>query len=254
LGEFDGYEFTPMNAAVHLTDFAQDNYAGQFFYNAPGGLSGSVSIAWASNWLYTQSAGTAQENWRSSMSLPRQHSIRPLRNVLGRPKSDYVVVSKPYNLKPVLGKPLATKTLGNDSVSVDFSSVKSNALYFEAKMTNGDSGNFTVSFSSPVSGESLQAGAVLGVWNPVWINRGGLRGFDNVFYTDKFFVQPLPGTKTLSGVIDRSVFELFVNNGLHAGTATFFPKHPLTVMKAAGAGLPKNAHVELTVWPIKSVW
>lgn len=52
-GNFDGSTFTPVDGAARFTDFAKDNYAGQFFYGLPSG-SRPIQMAWASNWEYTQ--------------------------------------------------------------------------------------------------------------------------------------------------------------------------------------------------------
>lgn len=71
-GTFNGADFTPVDGAARIADFAKDNYAGQFFYGLPG-TEDQISIAWASNWQYTDNTPTGDEGWRSSMSLPRQN-------------------------------------------------------------------------------------------------------------------------------------------------------------------------------------
>ena len=54
-GTFDGYTFTPVDGAARIADFGKDNYAEQFFYGTEPDQA--VSIAWASNWQYTNTQG-----------------------------------------------------------------------------------------------------------------------------------------------------------------------------------------------------
>ena len=252
-GTFDGYTFTAIDDVTRINDFAKDNYAGQFFYGLPG--TEAVSIAWASNWQYAQDVPTGpRENWRSAMSLPRKNSLRQIERI------GYVLVSEPYDLSPVLGQQLAAKTFGNGSIAVDFSTIYSNAVYFEANVTNipmaNPSGTLNFTFISPISGEYLQGGFYFGGDNPFFINRGGVRGYDNVFFTDKFSTNTLlNGTWNIQGVFDRSMLEVFLDRGAHSGTTTFYPEQPLTLMTMAVAGLPPgNMTVSAAVYEIKSAW
>ena len=61
---------------------------------------------------------------------------------------------------------------------------------------------------------------------PLWLDRGYARGFDNVFFADKFstdvWLDEDTQTVRLLGVLDRSILEVFLNNGAKAGTMTFF--------------------------------
>jgi beta-fructofuranosidase len=52
-GHFNGTHFVPVDGAARIADFGKDNYAGQWFYGQPE-EDIPVSIAWASNWQYTQ--------------------------------------------------------------------------------------------------------------------------------------------------------------------------------------------------------
>lgn len=52
-GTFNGTHFEAFDSVARIADFGKDNYAGQFFYGTPPGED-AVSIAWASNWQYTQ--------------------------------------------------------------------------------------------------------------------------------------------------------------------------------------------------------
>lgn len=258
-GRFDGTAFTPAGGPPRLGDFAKDNYAGQFFYGTPAG-SDAISIAWASNWQYTQVVPTGDEGWRSVMSLPRRNYLANNYRV------GWTLVSLPYDLSPVIGSELGSNdSLANASLVVDYSSVASNAIYFEVNVTglpssvSDISSSATLNFTalSPVSGESVSGGYFFGGDNPFWLNRGKTRGFDNPFFTDKFSTAQLLGTKgtwSLSGVIDRSIIELFLDQGASSATATFFPVEPLSIFAVGTAGLPEGAQVSVAVWGLESAW
>ncbi|KKY24889.1 putative invertase precursor [Diplodia seriata] len=258
-GTFNGTHFTAVDGAARIADFAKDNYAGQFFYGTPAG-SDAISIAWASNWQYTQVVPTGDEGWRSVMSLPRRNYLANTYRV------GWTLVSLPYDLSPVIGSELGSNdSLVNASLVVDYSSVASNAIYFEANVTglpssvSNISSTATLNFTalSPVSGESVSGGYFFGGDNPFWLDRGKTRGFDNPFFTDKFSTAQLLGTEgtwSLSGVIDRSIIELFVDQGKSSATATFFPVEPLSIFAVSTAGLPEGAQVSVAVWGLESAW
>ncbi|KAF5355425.1 hypothetical protein D9758_006410 [Tetrapyrgos nigripes] len=256
-GYFNGTHFTPVDNAARIADFAKDNYAGQFFYGVPSGEA--VSIAWASNWQYTQVAPTASEGWRSAMSLPCRNFLTNVTRL------GWDLVSEPYNLSPILGPQLASHdALLNTSLAVDYSNVSSNAIYFEANVTGllhissiptTSFLNFT--FSSPTSGESLSGGYQFGADNPFFLDRGKTNGFDNPYFTDKFSVSQIldpSGTWSISGLIDRSIFEVFLDRATFSGTTTFFPAEPLSHFTIATGDVPQGAAVKAVVYAVESVW
>lgn len=150
LGDFDGYTFTPTDNVTRNTDFSKDAYAGQFFNNLPKGEA--VSINWASNWEYTQTAPSGEaEGWRSAMAIPRSISLRQL------PRTGYSEVARPYDISPVVGDRFFQQRLGNGSFTVDYSNVTSNALWLTVNITNLPpaenitAGTLNYTFSSTVS-------------------------------------------------------------------------------------------------------
>jgi len=150
---------------------------------------------------------------------------------------------------------LPRQNLTNSSIAVDFSSIYSNAIYFSANTTNlSSSGTLNFTFSSPISGEYLQFGVFFGAEQPVWINRGGLRGFDNPFFTDKFSTSTFGGVTSVSGVIDRSLFEVFVNDAERSGTTSFFASEPLTVLSIASAEIGEGVQILIEVTALRSAW
>jgi beta-fructofuranosidase len=188
LGSFNGTHFDALDSTVKFTDFAKDNYAGQFFY----GIAGSedqITINWASNWQYTQVVPTAGDQlgdgFRSAMTVPRGHHIKEL------PRFGLSLISYPWNIMSIVESELASNnSLGNGTVLLDFSSVESGALYFEANITGlttaaSLAGSLNFTFSSSMSGESISGGTFISSGD-VWLDRGHTDGFSNPFFNDKF--------------------------------------------------------------------
>ena len=258
-GYFNGTHFTAVDAAARIADFSKDNYAGQFFYGIPG-TEDQVFIAWASNWQYTQQVPTGPlEGWRSSMSVPRKTYLK---NVT---RTGYTMMNYPYDLSPIYQEELGNTTnLGNTSLTIDYSSLSSGAIYFQANVSNlpntsTSQGTLNFTFSSSATRESVSGGFYFGGDNPFFLQRGHILGFGdtNPFFTDKFSVsQPLnaSGTFTLEGVIDRSILEVWLDGGRNSGTMTFFPEGVLDTMELRAAGLNEGVEISVAVWGLKSTW
>lgn len=258
-GTFNGTHFETLDSATRLTDFAKDNYAAQYFYGVPDG-SDAVNLGWASNWQYAQTVPTGNlEGWRSSMTLPRRNYLTNATRI------GWVMVNELLDISPVLDTPLnTTKFEGNGSITVDYSSVSSGAIYIEANVTGlnastiSGSSSLNMSFISPSSGESIRSGYYFGGDQPYFIDRGLVRGFDNIFFTDKFSVADVwnttSGSWRVQAVIDRSILEVFVDGGVHAATALFFAEQPLTVVSLGTADLPAGVEVSVAVWSLASAW
>ncbi|KIY02090.1 uncharacterized protein Z520_02228 [Fonsecaea multimorphosa CBS 102226] len=260
-GSFNGTVFTPVDGAARIGDFGKDNYAGQFFSGIPSDQD-QISIAWTSNWQYSQVVPTgASEGWRSSMSLPRVNYLKNISRV------GYDLVSAPYNLSPVINTTaLVRKTMGNSSVSLDYSSVASGSLYFQINITNippttaSITGTTNFTFSSSQSGESLKAGYFLTPDSAFFIDRGNIRGFDNPFFTDKFSTScPYNSsasslTWSVEGVIDRSILEVFINGGESSATVTFFSEQELDTLQISAGDLNAGVEVSVLVYGLNSAW
>ncbi|RDA85137.1 hypothetical protein CP532_1543 [Ophiocordyceps camponoti-leonardi (nom. inval.)] len=253
-GFFNGTHFESVDSAVRLADFAKDYYAGQFFYGVPE--QDPVFISWASNWQYAEAVPTAMEGWRSAMSLPRRTALTRA------PGVGWKLVSQPYDLKPVLaGQLLSQANAANNALTLDFASVQSNALYWEANVTGLPSGfppaaSLNISFTSSRSGERLDAGYFFG-GGSFFLDRSQLRAFQSPFFTDKFSVntpRQSGSSWSITGVFDRSLIELFLDRGVDSATAVFFSDQPLTNMVIASSGLPDEARVSVRVNALRSVW
>lgn len=258
-GSFNGTHFVPADAAARIADFGKDNYAGQWFYGIPPSEP-QISIAWASNWQYSQQVPTGPlEGFRSAMSLPR---LNVLANTTRAP---YTLVSLPYDLSPLYTttESLANTTTANSSLLYDYgTTVPSGALTLSMNITNiplvNATGTANFTFLSSVTGERIRGGFYLGGDTPFWIDRGEARGFDNPFFTDKFSVTNLIDRDTRTTrvlvVIDRSILEVFLDNGLRSATATFFPQGSLDTLLIKMGELSPGVGVAVEVWGLESTW
>lgn len=257
IGRFNGTHFNPIDRATRLNDFAKDNYAGQFFYGTPEGQD-PIDIAWASNWQYTNRVPTASEGWRSAMTVPRSNYVT---NAI---RIGWTLVTEPFNIDAITNTTIEEKSwTGNGSAIVDYSQVESNALHFSINVTGinqtelGTNPTLNFTFMSPVSGESIRNGFLFSGDNPFWVDRSGVNGFvDDIFWNTKFSVADIyNGTVwNVEGVIDRSIFEVFVDRGIHAATVLYYPDEPLTLLSVASRDLSPNAKVDLAVWSLESGW
>lgn len=253
-GSFNGTHFNTVDGVARINDFGKDNYAGQFFYGIPGDQK-QVSIAWASNWQYTSLVPTGEtEGWRSQMSLPRYNYLANVSSI------GYDMVSMPYDIQSIFSQELAyNSSLGNGSILLDYSTVPSGALYFEANITGLTAttlqGTVNFTFSSSVSGEYVAGGSP--VSGDTWLDRGHTYAFDNPYFTNKFSATGEYGGEGLwsvSGVIDRSIIEIFVNGGQQSATNTFYATRPLDTMRIAASGVYENATVSVGVWALEDAW
>jgi beta-fructofuranosidase len=260
VGTFNGTHFDALDPQTRFTDFAKDNYAGQFFYGIPAGED-QVTINWASNWQYTNvvptSGDVVGDGFRSAMTVPRGHYLKDL------PRFGLSLVSYPYNIMSIVDRELASnKSLNNGTVLLDYSDVESGAIYFEANITGlttaaSLAGSLNFTFSSSVSGESISGGTFISSGD-VWLDRGKTDGFQSPYFNDKFSATGLynekEGSWTLSGIVDRSIIEVFLNGGELSATSVFFPTRPLDTMALRISGLNSTVTASVGAWALKAAW
>ncbi|KLU89857.1 inulinase [Magnaporthiopsis poae ATCC 64411] len=269
-GDFNGTHFTPWDGATRLAEFAKDNYAAQYFYGVPEGEN-AVSMSWASNWQYANTVPTGQlEGWRGGLTLPRENYLARAERV------GWVMVNEVHaGFAPLLPGG-GTAELGSfdfdgsgaASKMMDLGGWNSGSYYIDTNVTGleaaklGPDAYITFSLSSPSTGERLRWGFVFTGDTPFWIDRGEARALfqDNVFFTDKFAASDVWNTTAgapawrVQAVADRSILEVFVDSGVHAATALYFPAQPLSVLHVQVGGLSPNAKVRVAVMGLEGVW
>ena len=171
--------------------------------------------------------------------------------------------SLPYEIEAVKSNELSYDAdFANKSVIVDYSNSTSGSLYFEAKFDLPENvtgiPTFNLTFSAPGSSDKLRAGYIFGGSNAglAWIDRRKTTGYgdDDPTFTDRFSVAGVALAKTISGVIDRTVLELFVDDGAFSGTTLFFPEDRFTNMSLEAGNMPEGASVSIQVWDLSGTW
>jgi beta-fructofuranosidase len=56
------------------------------------------------------------------------------------------------------------------------------------------------------------------------------------------------------GVIDRTIFEVFLDGGERSATTTFFPNEPLTQLTIGANNIQDGMAISISVHAIKSAW
>lgn len=262
-GEFNGTHFAASDNAARLTDFAKDNYAGQFFYGIPANEP-QVSIAWASNWQYTNIVPTATEGWRSAMSLPRLNYL-----TYSNEFRSYELISTLYNITPILENSLAKyDNLGNGSLVTGFGTdvVASNAIYLNFTITNASSlsisGSINITLSASSTGESISVGQIplSAVGSDFFMSRQDLDGFgrQNPYFTGRFSTPVVilgdDAVYRLEMVFDRSLVEVFLQGGRKAGTMAVFPVGEMDTVVVRSGEIGEGLVVGVEVWGLEGTW
>jgi len=193
------------------------------------------------------------------MSLPRENYLVDV------PGSGYTMIQEVYNLTEVTSQELAASSWqGNGSLSADFSGTKSNAVLLDlnatglASLSTSTGASLNVSFEAPQTGEALLARLDAGGNMTFYVDRSGVRGFSDPNFTPSFnvsgTVNAATGAWRLQAVLDRSVFEVFLGGGLHAGTFVVYPTKPLTRLVVRSQGLPGNVGLSVSLTALASAW
>ncbi|PYH88067.1 hypothetical protein BO71DRAFT_150456 [Aspergillus ellipticus CBS 707.79] len=254
VGDFNGTHFNPDTSDPTLYEFSKDNYASQW-YTDLSAQSSPISIGWASNWDYAEEVPTGElEGWRSAMSVPRHHTLTKV-------KGAWTVTRTPFHdLSSVKSSPLRNRN-HPDGVTASFANVSSKAIHFEIDIEGIDAanpvGDINFNFTSP-AGDHLDGGVVLDT-GLFWLDRAGTHLYTVANSTD---FTPLSNTSisvsqgrfAFSGVIDRSVLEVFLENGTQSATVTYFPTAPLDRLAVGTSGLGHGTRVGLAAWGLDSGW
>ncbi|PWN53089.1 putative SUC2-invertase [Violaceomyces palustris] len=273
-GDWDGKTFTPWDGAVRFADFSKDFYAFQTWSGSPDGKT--YGIAWASNWQYTNVVPT--QPYRSIQSLPREIYLEAYKT---NPMfEDYVLSQAPASLETIKGETLyQSGECSSQNKTIEL--VGDGA--FDVQVTFSLPPNVTATYQTIGSlnfkaggnkDQSITTGVQFGDPTFVYIDRSKTGSFasSNPFMTDKTsgilrYSNSNPITKgvptpiqgeslvTLRAIIDRSVLEVFGNDGQLTGTSVFFfddDQIPKTLDISIGDDKIKIKNVEVVA--LKSTW
>ena len=89
----------------------------------------------------------------------------------------------------------------------------------------------------------------------LYVNRDDTRGFVNPFFTNDVstFIAPTSGQIKLHALLDRSVLELYVNDGERVSTTLYFMEKPATELRLSAVNGTVTVQ-NLSAFSMKSIW
>lgn len=215
VGEFDGKTFTPQdqNGVFHI-DEGKDFYAAIPFGNPPASQPNPIIIGWANNWAYANDIPT--ETYRGQFSLPRKLSLVKENGV--------------YRLrqKPIIAGSIPTEKVSlskGETFSSALSKKNDNVFRLVLDIDLKDSKGFELeilkhqNFSTLVSYDVQTSQLIFDR------TRSGETGFHESFSgIESMPVAPENGKLNLDIIVDKSLVEIYGNQGKAVMTELVFPK------------------------------
>ena len=234
-----------LTAKIYRPDYGPDYYAAVVYNNLPAHQQ-PVSIGWINNWRYANDIPTTP--WKSAMSLPRSLSVK-------RVGDEWILIQQPVEqVKQLRSKPLSWKNIR----------VKTNFVLPAQNQTCELEFVFTPATQS-ISGIRLAKTkdhyVEIGydaAREMLYIDRSkaGDTSFHREFGKLSRFEKPLKTKNskiTVRIFFDKSIVELFANDGEAVMTAQIFPSEKNNAMELFSNG--KDVVFGLVnYWSISSVW
>ena len=246
VGEFDGAKFYNENPAnkIMRPDYGADYYAAVSYKTTPDKIP--TTIGWVNNWGYANEIPTTP--WKGAMSLPRKLAVKKMGNEWMLVQEPVKAITAMRSTAQVLkaGVPVKNKYVlpftGN-CFEMEFDLRPSVTSISGMKIAVGGNRFFTIGYDA--SQEQL------------YIDRTNTPSAFSKQYP--FFNKKNAYLKTVNELIhlrvffDKSIVEVFANNGELVFTSQIFPEDKDTGIEFFSDG---NISVFENVWfwPMKSIW
>jgi fructan beta-fructosidase len=248
VGNFDGTRFTldkdnpkPIAPAVsNVVDWGKDYYAAIPFNDRPAQQTKPIMIGWLNDWEYANKLPSTP--FKGAMSVPRQISLR-------RTSAGLELVQQPVSLQALRGKPMTRTNLTvNGTLPLDFTG---ESYELEAEMKIGSAKKIGIQLLKSESEVSVLTYDVATKKLSFDRTKSGNVGFSDRFPSvESMVVEPQKGLLKLHILVDKSIVEIFANDGQRVLTDVVFPtKHEGKIALFAEGG--KVDVKSLTVWAIK---
>jgi sucrose-6-phosphate hydrolase SacC (GH32 family) len=246
IGTFDGTRFVADEPAdrTRWADYGKDFYASLSFSDMPAGDSRRIWMAWTSNWQYTNVEPSVV--WRGAQSIPRTLTLR-------RGPDGLRLAQAPIaELETLRTTPQPSALSGSTALP------PSAEIVLEVKA--GDWRETGVRLSNG-AGEEVIVGVARASTSPqpggdleVFVDRRASRLTPFHKEYPGRHAGPVAwrdGTITLRILFDRSIVEVFANDGETVVTDRVFPTQPLDRVELLPHGAPRPA---ARMWTLGSVW
>jgi sucrose-6-phosphate hydrolase SacC (GH32 family) len=238
IGTFDGRTFVSDNPPGRTlwVDYGKDSYATMSFSDIPPSDGRRIWMAWISNWQYANVEPT--DVWRGAQSVPRQLGLRRLPEgirLVQTPIAELATLrdtSEPANVKESL--PIS----GSNEIQIEIS--RGDWQQAGVRLFNAGGEEVTIG----VTAQPLE----------LFIDRAHSRS--------TFFHKDYPGRHsgplrwrngpiTVRALFDRSVIEVFGNDGETVLTDRVYPTQPLDRLELLASA---RAATSVQVWRLQSAW
>jgi fructan beta-fructosidase len=238
VGRFDGTTFVNDNPPDQTlwVDYGKDFYATISFSDVPPADGRRIWMGWISNWLYANEEPTV--TWRGAQSVPRVLRLKRLPQGIR-------LVQQPVAELERLRAGEAQNLTGSSSLP------PSADVTFE--VARGPWSQAGLRFFN-AAGEEIVVG-VHSSGPEVFVDRRNARKEPaHKEYPGRHAgpVRWRDGRITVRLIFDRSVVEVFANDGETVITDRFYPTAPLDRVEWAGRKAPDRARA--TLWDLQSVW
>jgi fructan beta-fructosidase len=237
VGTFDGVRFVNDNAPAETlwVEHGKDFYATTSFADIPAADGRRIWMAWISNWLYADAEPTV--TWRGAQSIPRVLALRRL------PDGIRLVQAPIAELNTL-------RTTRQPAIITSAAPLPGSAD-IEMEVARGEWGEAGLRFFN-AAGEAVVVG-VNAQPLALFVDRRSSRAAGLHDAYPGRHASPLRWRNDriqLRVLFDRSVLEVFGNDGESIVTDRVYPTQPFDRVEL----LPTGRSVEARVWEIRSVW
>lgn len=260
VGRFDGTRFTEDNPEATpgalWADYGADFYASTSFSDIPPSDGRRIWIGWLDNWEYAARVPT--HPWRGQQSIPRELGLKRF------PDGIRLVQQPIRELQALRGAPISIRDVSITEADrlLEARGVRGDTFEVEAEIEPGSAAEF--GFLVHASADNEHEVTQIGV-NPgksgIFLDRSrsGNVSFDSAFPARHWAPLHLTRGQTVKihFFVDRSSVEVFGGEGESVISDLMFPSPSSDGLlfycwhDCTGAG---DRVVELTVWPIVSIW
>ena len=247
VGTFDGTRFVADEPRdrTRWADYGKDFYASLSFSDMPAGDSRRIWMAWTSNWQYTNVEPSVA--WRGAQSIPRTLSLR--RGPDGLRLAQAPVAELETLRTTPQPSALSGRTALPPSAEIVLEVKAGDWRETGVRLSNGAGEEVTVGVA-----RAATAAGEPGSGLEVFVDRRTSRR--TPFHKDYPGRHAGPvdwrnGTITLRILFDRSIVEVFANDGDTVITDRVFPTQPLDEVELLPHGGPPPA---ARMWTLGSVW